>query len=275
MNNMANTRRKRMQVKCACEPCHQACKKCDDARPCTRCVRYGCEASCVDHTRKARQPGVKRGPYRRTPELAGSSGNNSDTNTGTGISNRGASSNDNNNSTIRSINTNNRNINNMAAFSIVAPTPGSSQARLHAMPRMVNDSISSIASSSVSSDEDMDARSHSSMSLSYSSSLSPSPVLNGYQRTATYVQNLQGNLITIYIIFVFIALFPIIETKRHFNSNILHTPPLTMADFTSTPSPVHLTAPKAYPAQPLTLDVLAGIASRITNNILATPNCLK
>ncbi|RKP25864.1 hypothetical protein SYNPS1DRAFT_28410 [Syncephalis pseudoplumigaleata] len=90
---MTMTRRKRMQVKCACdeaaaaaaaaaynsssvlsldasiEPCHRACKKCDDARPCSRCVRYGYEAACVDHTRKARQPGVKRGPYRRSPEL--------------------------------------------------------------------------------------------------------------------------------------------------------------------------------------------------------------
>ncbi|KAI8052920.1 hypothetical protein BDF22DRAFT_493607 [Syncephalis plumigaleata] len=89
MSNMAIARRKRMQVKCACEPCHRACKKCDDARPCTRCVRYGYEASCVDHTRKARQPGVKRGPYRRTPELGSHNGKDNGRN-GNGANNHGS-----------------------------------------------------------------------------------------------------------------------------------------------------------------------------------------
>ncbi|KAG5221750.1 zinc cluster transcription factor [Salix suchowensis] len=34
-------RSKRRQVKNACTNCQKACKKCDDARPCLRCVKYG------------------------------------------------------------------------------------------------------------------------------------------------------------------------------------------------------------------------------------------
>ncbi|KAG0327677.1 hypothetical protein BG004_002713, partial [Podila humilis] len=44
-----------------------ACKKCDEGRPCTRCVKYGLTDTCVDSTRKIRKKGVKRGPYKRRP----------------------------------------------------------------------------------------------------------------------------------------------------------------------------------------------------------------
>ncbi|KAL9931473.1 hypothetical protein V8E36_009638 [Tilletia maclaganii] len=56
---------KRAQVRRACLPCKKACKKCDEVRPCTRCVRlgYGSEL-CVDVQRKARAKGVKRGKYK-------------------------------------------------------------------------------------------------------------------------------------------------------------------------------------------------------------------
>ncbi|KAF9909955.1 hypothetical protein EC991_007760 [Linnemannia zychae] len=53
---------KRRQVKNAC-----ACKKCDEGRPCTRCIKYGLTDTCVDSTRKVRKKGVKRGPYKRRP----------------------------------------------------------------------------------------------------------------------------------------------------------------------------------------------------------------
>ncbi|KAI0637281.1 hypothetical protein C8Q77DRAFT_1216037 [Trametes polyzona] len=59
------TRTKRRQVKNACTNCQKACKKCDDARPCLRCVRYGIADDCVDSQRKERQKGIKRGPYKK------------------------------------------------------------------------------------------------------------------------------------------------------------------------------------------------------------------
>ena len=58
-------RTKRRQVKNACTNCQKACKKCDDARPCLRCVRYGVSEECVDSQRKERQKGIKRGPYKK------------------------------------------------------------------------------------------------------------------------------------------------------------------------------------------------------------------
>ena len=58
-------RAKRRQVKNACTHCQKACKKCDDARPCLRCVKYGCAEDCVDSQRKERRKGVKRGPYKK------------------------------------------------------------------------------------------------------------------------------------------------------------------------------------------------------------------
>ncbi|KAI9236504.1 MAG: hypothetical protein BYD32DRAFT_20771 [Podila humilis] len=47
--------------------CQKACKKCDEGRPCTRCIKYGLTDTCVDSTRKVRKKGVKRGPYKRRP----------------------------------------------------------------------------------------------------------------------------------------------------------------------------------------------------------------
>jgi Fungal Zn(2)-Cys(6) binuclear cluster domain len=58
-------RSKRRQVKNACTNCQKACKKCDDARPCLRCVKYGISEECVDSQRKERQKGIKRGPYKK------------------------------------------------------------------------------------------------------------------------------------------------------------------------------------------------------------------
>ncbi|KZV61323.1 hypothetical protein PENSPDRAFT_659002 [Peniophora sp. CONT] len=58
-------RAKRRQVKNACTHCQKACKKCDDARPCLRCVKYGVGEECVDSVRKERKKGLKRGPYKK------------------------------------------------------------------------------------------------------------------------------------------------------------------------------------------------------------------
>lgn len=46
---------KRKIVKIACIHCKKACKKCDESRPCTRCVRTGTAASCIDAPRKKRK----------------------------------------------------------------------------------------------------------------------------------------------------------------------------------------------------------------------------
>ncbi|KAI8639387.1 hypothetical protein BD408DRAFT_421522 [Parasitella parasitica] len=56
---------KRNQVKNACTNCQKACKKCDDARPCPRCQKYGIADTCVSSVRKERKKGIKRGPYKR------------------------------------------------------------------------------------------------------------------------------------------------------------------------------------------------------------------
>jgi hypothetical protein len=58
-------RSKRRQVKNACTNCQKACKKCDDARPCLRCVKYGIGEECIDSQRKERKKGIKRGPYKK------------------------------------------------------------------------------------------------------------------------------------------------------------------------------------------------------------------
>ncbi|KAJ3200464.1 hypothetical protein HK099_002635 [Clydaea vesicula] len=58
-------RKRRTQVKVACIHCKKACKKCDDVRPCTRCVRIGFGNSCSDAPRKERKKGFKRGPYNK------------------------------------------------------------------------------------------------------------------------------------------------------------------------------------------------------------------
>jgi len=65
MINSPPARTKRRQVKNACTNCQKACKKCDDARPCLRCVKYGVAEECIDSQRKERQKGIKRGPYKK------------------------------------------------------------------------------------------------------------------------------------------------------------------------------------------------------------------
>ncbi|KZV67831.1 hypothetical protein PENSPDRAFT_653749 [Peniophora sp. CONT] len=57
--------RKRTQVKSACTNCAAACKKCEEARPCDRCIRYNIADTCVTAVRKERKKGVKRGPYKK------------------------------------------------------------------------------------------------------------------------------------------------------------------------------------------------------------------
>ncbi|KAI9016447.1 hypothetical protein CLU79DRAFT_706749, partial [Phycomyces nitens] len=56
---------KRKQVKNACVNCQKACKKCDDGRPCQRCIKYDLADTCVNSARKERKKGIKRGPYKR------------------------------------------------------------------------------------------------------------------------------------------------------------------------------------------------------------------
>ncbi|KAI8062186.1 hypothetical protein BC940DRAFT_309353 [Gongronella butleri] len=56
---------KRKQVKNACVNCQKACKKCDDGRPCQRCIKYGLTDTCQNSVRKERKKGIKRGPYKR------------------------------------------------------------------------------------------------------------------------------------------------------------------------------------------------------------------
>jgi hypothetical protein len=56
---------KRRQVKNACTNCQKACKKCDDQRPCPRCVKYGIANDCADSVRKERKKGIKRGSYKK------------------------------------------------------------------------------------------------------------------------------------------------------------------------------------------------------------------
>ncbi|KAJ1674574.1 hypothetical protein EV182_003003 [Spiromyces aspiralis] len=58
-------RRKRAQVKNACVNCQKACKKCDDGRPCQRCIKYGLQDTCQSSKRKERKKGIKRGPYKK------------------------------------------------------------------------------------------------------------------------------------------------------------------------------------------------------------------
>lgn len=47
--------------------CQKACKKCDDGRPCQRCLKYNLADTCRNSIRKERQKGMKRGPYKRKP----------------------------------------------------------------------------------------------------------------------------------------------------------------------------------------------------------------
>lgn len=45
--------------------CQKACKKCDEGRPCQRCIKLGITDTCFDSPRKERKKGFKRGPYRK------------------------------------------------------------------------------------------------------------------------------------------------------------------------------------------------------------------
>ncbi|KZV65360.1 hypothetical protein PENSPDRAFT_655816 [Peniophora sp. CONT] len=54
----------RVMVKVACSRCAEAGKKCENARPCSRCVDRGFGASCSDRVRKVREKGNKRAPHR-------------------------------------------------------------------------------------------------------------------------------------------------------------------------------------------------------------------
>lgn len=67
----ANGKPKRKQVKNACTNCQTACKRCEDARPCARCVKYGLADSCINSARKERKKGIKRGPYKKRKEGGG------------------------------------------------------------------------------------------------------------------------------------------------------------------------------------------------------------
>ncbi|EIW78287.1 hypothetical protein CONPUDRAFT_138628 [Coniophora puteana RWD-64-598 SS2] len=64
-NGANGVKPKRKQVKMACTNCASACKRCDEGRPCERCIKYGMADSCIDGIRKERQKGIKRGPYKR------------------------------------------------------------------------------------------------------------------------------------------------------------------------------------------------------------------
>ncbi|KAI8339065.1 hypothetical protein BC941DRAFT_512299 [Chlamydoabsidia padenii] len=67
------TKPKRKQVKNACVNCQKACKKCDDGRPCQRCIKYGLVDTCTNSVRKERKKGIKRGPYKRRNQANGES----------------------------------------------------------------------------------------------------------------------------------------------------------------------------------------------------------
>ncbi|KZV98156.1 hypothetical protein EXIGLDRAFT_728977 [Exidia glandulosa HHB12029] len=66
-----NGKPKRKQVKNACTNCQTACKRCDDSRPCARCVKYGLSDTCINSARKERKKGIKRGPYKKRKEDEG------------------------------------------------------------------------------------------------------------------------------------------------------------------------------------------------------------
>jgi Fungal Zn(2)-Cys(6) binuclear cluster domain len=62
---------KRHQTKLACTWCRKLSKKCDEQRPCGRCMKFNRCDECVDAPpRKPRTLGHERGTYRKTRELA-------------------------------------------------------------------------------------------------------------------------------------------------------------------------------------------------------------
>lgn len=67
LNDQTLVKPKRKQVKNACVHCQKACKKCDDGRPCQRCLKHNLADTCRNSIRKERQKGMRRGPYKRKP----------------------------------------------------------------------------------------------------------------------------------------------------------------------------------------------------------------
>ncbi|CAG8509950.1 7191_t:CDS:2 [Ambispora gerdemannii] len=65
----ATEKPKRHQVKNACVNCQKACKKCDDGRPCKRCIKCEMTDTCKSSTRKERKKGIKRGPYKKKEKI--------------------------------------------------------------------------------------------------------------------------------------------------------------------------------------------------------------
>ncbi|KAI8831146.1 hypothetical protein BJ741DRAFT_323293 [Chytriomyces cf. hyalinus JEL632] len=57
--------RRGKQCRNACVHCKRSNKKCEDVRPCLRCVQTGMEDSCEDAPRKMRHGQRRRGPYPR------------------------------------------------------------------------------------------------------------------------------------------------------------------------------------------------------------------
>jgi neural Wiskott-Aldrich syndrome protein len=62
---LSSKRERELNYGSQCTNCAAACKRCDEARPCERCIKYGIADACVDGTRKERKKGIKRGPYKR------------------------------------------------------------------------------------------------------------------------------------------------------------------------------------------------------------------
>ncbi|KAI0756358.1 hypothetical protein C8Q80DRAFT_25375 [Daedaleopsis nitida] len=54
-----STQRRTRGVKVACTNCRTANKRCDEGRPCTRCIKYGQEDKCVSAERKQRRRTIK------------------------------------------------------------------------------------------------------------------------------------------------------------------------------------------------------------------------
>lgn len=60
---------KRNQVKISCINCKKTHKKCDNSRPCQRCIDHKLIDTCKDAERKKREIGVKRGKYKKQDNL--------------------------------------------------------------------------------------------------------------------------------------------------------------------------------------------------------------
>lgn len=62
-------KKKRCQVRNACVNCQKSNKKCEEVRPCSRCIKNHLVDSCTNSKRKKRQKGIKRGPYKRRKKM--------------------------------------------------------------------------------------------------------------------------------------------------------------------------------------------------------------